>query len=192
MSPCRAPIGWLSPLPCLITRHLHVCYISQLLRDSFSVSQQPPIWEPPSHDSMHLPLTSHISNSDTFNFSVIAFRQSSDCNEPRGCRVSAVFMSRDNHRVTRHNEGDITRDTGPGGHCYSTLALITQLQADTASPAWNKGNIFSSFRISKLEPFPPLRPVSVSPGAGLMTSRRQCQCGAGVLQWYNRQNTGGS
>ena len=24
-------------------------YISQLLRDSFSVSQQPPIWEPPSH-----------------------------------------------------------------------------------------------------------------------------------------------
>ena len=28
-------------------------YISQLLRDSFSVSQQPPIWEPPSHYSMH-------------------------------------------------------------------------------------------------------------------------------------------
>ena len=27
-------------------------YISQLLRDSFSVSQQPPIWEPPSHYSM--------------------------------------------------------------------------------------------------------------------------------------------
>ena len=27
-------------------------YISQLLRDSFSVSQQPPIWEPPSHSSM--------------------------------------------------------------------------------------------------------------------------------------------
>ena len=26
--------------------------ISQLLRDSFSVSQQPPIWEPPSHYSM--------------------------------------------------------------------------------------------------------------------------------------------
>jgi len=29
-------------------------YISQLLRDSFSVSQQPPIWEPPSHYSMGL------------------------------------------------------------------------------------------------------------------------------------------
>ena len=27
-------------------------YISQLLRDSFSVSQQPPIWDPPSHYSM--------------------------------------------------------------------------------------------------------------------------------------------
>ena len=27
-------------------------YISQLLRDSFSISQQPPIWEPPSHYSM--------------------------------------------------------------------------------------------------------------------------------------------
>ena len=27
-------------------------YISQLLRDSFSVSQQPPIWEPPSHYSI--------------------------------------------------------------------------------------------------------------------------------------------
>ena len=26
--------------------------ISQLLRDSFSVSQEPPIWEPPSHYSM--------------------------------------------------------------------------------------------------------------------------------------------
>ena len=42
VSPCRAPIGRLSPLPCLITWQLHVCYISQLLRDSFSVSQQPP------------------------------------------------------------------------------------------------------------------------------------------------------
>ena len=31
-------------------------YISQLLRDSFSVSQQPPIWEPPSHYSMRLQL----------------------------------------------------------------------------------------------------------------------------------------
>ena len=28
--------------------------ISQLLRDSFSVSQQPPIWEPPSHYFMIL------------------------------------------------------------------------------------------------------------------------------------------
>ena len=28
--------------------------ISQLLRESFSVSQQPPIWEPPSHYSMLL------------------------------------------------------------------------------------------------------------------------------------------
>ena len=43
-------------LPCLITRQLHVCYISQLMRNSFSVSQQPPIWEPPSHYSMSGPL----------------------------------------------------------------------------------------------------------------------------------------
>ena len=51
---CRVPVPFshCSPLPCLITRQLHVCYISQLLRDSFSVSQQPPIWEPPSHYSM--------------------------------------------------------------------------------------------------------------------------------------------
>ena len=41
VSPCRAPIGRLS-----------VCNISQLLRDSFSVSQQLPICEPPSHYSM--------------------------------------------------------------------------------------------------------------------------------------------
>ena len=39
--PCRTPIG-----------RLHVCYISQLFRESLSVSQQPPIWEPPSHSSM--------------------------------------------------------------------------------------------------------------------------------------------
>ena len=52
VSPSRATIGRLSPLPCLVTWHLHVCYISQLLRDSFSVSQQPPNWEPPSHYSM--------------------------------------------------------------------------------------------------------------------------------------------
>ena len=44
VSPCHAPIGRLSPLPCLITQQLHVCYISQLLRDSFSVSQQLGIW----------------------------------------------------------------------------------------------------------------------------------------------------
>ena len=30
--------------------------ISQLFRDSFSVSQQPPIWEPPSHYSMREPV----------------------------------------------------------------------------------------------------------------------------------------
>ena len=79
---------------------------------------------------------SHTSNSDTFNFSVIAFRQSDDY-EQKGCRVSAVFMSRDNHRVTRHNEGDITRDTGPGGHCrhcYSTLALIPALPPSCSQP----------------------------------------------------------
>ena len=34
------------PLPCLITWQL------QLLRYSFSVSQRPPIWKPPSHSSM--------------------------------------------------------------------------------------------------------------------------------------------
>ena len=46
---CRiaVTIGRLSPLSCLYT-----IYMSQLLRDSFSVSQQPPIWEPPSHYSM--------------------------------------------------------------------------------------------------------------------------------------------
>ena len=54
VSPCRTPIGRLSPLLCLITRRLHVCYISQLLRDSFSIFQQPPIWKPPSHYSMVL------------------------------------------------------------------------------------------------------------------------------------------
>ena len=32
-------------------------YIAQLLRDSFFVSQQPPIWEPPSHYSMWPVLT---------------------------------------------------------------------------------------------------------------------------------------
>ena len=31
-------------------------YISQLVRDSFSVSQQPPNWEPPSHYSMAVPV----------------------------------------------------------------------------------------------------------------------------------------
>ena len=30
----------------------HIALVSQLLRDSFSVSQKPPIWEPPSHYSM--------------------------------------------------------------------------------------------------------------------------------------------
>ena len=38
-------------LPCLITLQLHLL---QLLGDSFSLSQQPPIWEPPSHYSMIL------------------------------------------------------------------------------------------------------------------------------------------
>ena len=41
LSLCRAPIG-----------RLYVCYISQLLGDSFSVSQQPPICEFPSHSSL--------------------------------------------------------------------------------------------------------------------------------------------
>merc|ERR1719195_2087671 len=40
-------------LPCLITRQLHLL---QLLGDSFSVSQQPPIWDPCSHYSMIDPL----------------------------------------------------------------------------------------------------------------------------------------
>ena len=42
-------------LPCLITWQLHLL---QLLGDSFSVSQQPPIWDPCSHYSMIPPLTS--------------------------------------------------------------------------------------------------------------------------------------
>ena len=41
LSPCRTPIG-----------RLHVCYISQLLGDSFSVSQQPPSRDACSHYSM--------------------------------------------------------------------------------------------------------------------------------------------
>ena len=43
---CRAA------LPLVSCLHFLVCYISQLLRYSFSVSQQPQIWEPPSHYSM--------------------------------------------------------------------------------------------------------------------------------------------
>ena len=42
-------------------------YISQLLRDSYSVSQQPPIWEPPSHYSMEDSFSPQVrggSNSD--------------------------------------------------------------------------------------------------------------------------------
>ena len=39
--------------------------ISQLLRDSFSVSQQPPIWEPPSNYSMPLPQLSMIWTTAT-------------------------------------------------------------------------------------------------------------------------------
>ena len=37
-------------------------YISQLLRDSFSVYQQPPIWEPPSHYSMSKALISDLQS----------------------------------------------------------------------------------------------------------------------------------
>ena len=48
---CRVGVPWSHwsafPTPLFI-------YISQLLRDSFSVSQQPPIWEPPSHYSMEV------------------------------------------------------------------------------------------------------------------------------------------
>ena len=43
-------------------------FISQLLRDSFSVSQQPPIWEPPSQYSMLYTLSysmlSKLSNTE--------------------------------------------------------------------------------------------------------------------------------
>ena len=46
-------------------------YKSQLLRDSFFVSQQPPIWEPPSHYSMHLPLL----NIYLARFSLIYFAE---------------------------------------------------------------------------------------------------------------------
>ena len=45
---------WAVPTPLFI-------YIFQLLRDSFFVSQQPPIWEPPSHYSMMLQLQSAAS-----------------------------------------------------------------------------------------------------------------------------------
>ena len=40
--------------------------ISQLLRDSFSAPQQPPIWEPPSHYSMISGFTFHLSKSIIF------------------------------------------------------------------------------------------------------------------------------
>ena len=39
--------------------------VSQLLRDSFSVSQQPPIWEPPVHYSMGLAVQSPLSSVDS-------------------------------------------------------------------------------------------------------------------------------
>ena len=49
--------------------HSLVCYISQLrLRDSFSVSQQPPIWEPPSHYSMIAPRLRLIPETIDINF----------------------------------------------------------------------------------------------------------------------------
>ena len=73
VSQCHASIiGRLSPLPCLITWQLHVCYISQLLRDSFSVSQQPPIWEPPSHYSMTQVL--YLSQEQTLLLLLECFR----------------------------------------------------------------------------------------------------------------------
>ena len=68
VSPCRAPIG-----------RLHVCYISQLLRDSFSVSQQPPIWEPPSHNSMV-----EANNWETVE-------RSSTCGQWRGVKSSETY-----------------------------------------------------------------------------------------------------
>ena len=49
------PRSYWSDVPTLL-----FIYISQLLRDSFSVSQQPPIWEPPSHYSMRWWLTSAV------------------------------------------------------------------------------------------------------------------------------------
>ena len=58
----RVVIGCLVAVPCshwsAVPTHLYD-NISQLLRDSFSVFQQPPIWEPPSHCSMGSPLTSY-------------------------------------------------------------------------------------------------------------------------------------
>ena len=58
VSPCRAPIG-----------RLYVCYISQLLGDSFSVSQQPPICEFPSHSSLlQLDIIIHNSNWIVMSF----------------------------------------------------------------------------------------------------------------------------
>ena len=51
MSPCRAPIGQLSPLPCLFKSPS--CWRTHFLY----LSDPPPIWEPPSHYS--IPWTRH-------------------------------------------------------------------------------------------------------------------------------------
>ena len=52
-------------LPCLITQQLHV---SQLLGDSFSVTQRPPSRDACSHSSMHQPPPPPINDMDQLRF----------------------------------------------------------------------------------------------------------------------------
>ena len=63
--------------------------ISQLLRDSFSVSQQPPIWEPPSHYSMlniHItPRSAHSTQRCSVN------SENARCRFPATAQLRLIF-----------------------------------------------------------------------------------------------------
>ena len=85
-------------------------YISQLLRDSFSVSQQPPIWEPPTHYSMGC---SSVTLSFVISSTVTAL---SDCLTPAS-HSSSFWMwiqrvEASSNIVDRSGRGQVV---GPGG-----------------------------------------------------------------------------
>ena len=102
--------------------------ISQLLRDSFSVYQQPPIWEPPSHYSMSSP----TSNWNTFiqPFSLYSpFLTSSNI-----CHMSEGIWTRVEHRTPQwsHFVGTIHCEAGhnnPGSpdHCWHAAQRLMDL-----------------------------------------------------------------